>query len=185
MARDERGTKRQPDKTWHDDLAWSSRRQHVSNWCLLMYVRPPRWSRPPRWPACRSGSVTQMATVHRGDVLLINPPQRQQQHRLPFVFPRHREPQPAPTRDHVAAVRVWWVPDCDSILKFRLSIINRLIHNRLMIMEKFESSILTDYSRTRIRNFRTQRFIFWEYQKISQPTDSEVIVSIFSSLVSN
>ena len=38
----------------------------------------------------------------------------------------------------------WWVPDCDgegcllltSGFKFRLSIINRLIHNRLSIMEK-------------------------------------------------
>ena len=49
------------------------------------------------------------------------------------------------TRDHVAAAGsiVGSVPDCDGVLKFRLSIINRLIHYRLSIMEKFESSNLT------------------------------------------
>ena len=37
-------------------------------------------------------------------------------------------------RDRVAVA--WWVPDCDCVLKFRLSVINQLIHNRLSIMEK-------------------------------------------------
>ena len=40
------------------------------------------------------------------------------------------------TRDHVVVARAWRVPDCHSMLKFRLSTINRLIHNRLSITEK-------------------------------------------------
>jgi len=62
----------------------------------------------------------------------------------PAALPRRcaLQAQPAPTRDHVATSGGMVGPDCDGVLKFQLSIINRLIHNQLSIMEKFESSIL-------------------------------------------
>jgi len=69
---------------------------------------------------------------------------RWQQRRLLFVFPSHHSPQLMPYKETVLRRRTaWWVPDCDGVLKFHLSIINRLIQNRLLIIEKIESSILT------------------------------------------
>jgi len=105
---------------------------------LLMHVRPPRWSRGPWWFSGRS--VGQTAVVCGNTLFDLATAAS------PAVSPTVclsqalcRAPQAAPTRDCVAMAGVWWVPDCVGMLKFRLSIINRLIHSRLSIMEKFET----------------------------------------------
>jgi len=120
-------------------------RRRVSNWCWCMWDHPGGLDDHGGLPVGRwdgySRSWERAVWSCR------------QQRRPPFVLPRrwlhsrntvqHSRRQP----ETVLWQRgVWWIPDSDGMLKFQLSIINRLIHNRLSIMEKFKSSILTYHS---------------------------------------
>ena len=113
--------------------------------CLKLMPRPrlsaSRRCRPPwhRLPSSCTTPVSQSVTEHRVNTLFDLTT-------VALHCSRHRN-----QRWCCGGGWVWWVPDYDGKgcllptgrFKFRLSIINRLIHNRLSIMEKFESSILT------------------------------------------